>query len=204
MKTINLTLCTLLLMVVLPSMSYAQTETPVRQKYVYRLLTVEPGIGVHTNMGMDLVLSALVQWNPQRKLAFTAQSVYSMNNVTAREVNYVTTDYNYSLGQRFGIGTTLYAKRSSHSFFLMGGVSYTAYRETLNHPLLSGASIAIDALSPDYGILYSLKKGGKNCFFTFRAYLPLYPWPMKGPDINYVDANLSTISLEFGVGVRIK
>ncbi len=180
----------------------AQDDKPA--KYVHRLLTVEPTVGVHTNMGTDLLFSTLVQWSPKRKLAFVSHTSYNINNLTARDVESVHTDYNYSLSQRFGVGTTLYGKRSSHSFFLMGGVSYTAYRETLANPGLEPVSTSISDLSPDYGLLYSLKKGGKKCFFTFRAYIPLYPWPMKGSDINYVDANMNTISLEFGVGIRLK
>ncbi len=156
----------------------AQTDKPA--KYVNRLLTIEPSVGIHTNMETDLLLSALVQWSPKRKLAFASHSSYNINNITARDVESVHTDYNYSLVQRVGVGTTLYGKRSSHSFFLMGGISYTSYQETLVNPALEQVSTSITSLSPDYGLLYSLKKGGKKCFFTFRAYLPLYPWPLKG------------------------
>lgn len=179
----------------------AQDAKPA--KYVHRELTVEPSLGIHADMDVDLLFSALVQWNPKRKLAFASHSSYNVNNITARDVESVHTDYNYSLTQRFGVGTTLYGKRSSHSFFLMGGVNYTAYQETLVNPSLQQVSASISSISPDYGLLYSLKKGRKNVFYTFRAYLPLYPWPLKGSDINYVDANLYAISLEFGVGIRI-
>lgn len=182
--------------------SIAQPVNP--DKYVHRLLTVEPSVGVHTNMGTDLLFSALVQWSPKRKLAFASHSSYNINNVTARDVESVHTDYNYSLTQRLGVGTTLFGKRSSHTFFLMGGINYTDYKETLANPDLEPVSTAISSLSPDYGLMYSLKKGGKKCFFTFRAYIPLYPWPIKGSDINYIDANMNTLSLEFGVGIRIK
>ncbi|MBS1542545.1 MAG: hypothetical protein JST14_02835 [Bacteroidetes bacterium] len=180
----------------------AQTDNSM--KYAHNLLTVEPAVGIHTNMGTDLLFSAMVQWSPKRKLAFASHSSYNINNITARNVESVHTDYNYSLTQRFGVGTTLYGKRSSHSFFLMGGINYTAYQETLMNADLQPVSTAVSSLSPDYGLLYSLKKGGKKRFFTFRAYIPLYPWPVKGSDINYVDANMNCISLEFGVGFRIK
>ena len=197
-----LTIITTLAIFLSTTAGLAQTDKP--SKYVNRLLTVEPSVGVHTNMGTDLLFSTMVQWSPRRKLAFASHSTYNINNVTARDVESVHTDYNYSLSQRLGVGTTLYGKRSSHSFFLMGGINYTAYQETLMNPDLGKVSTSISSLSPDYGLMYSLKKGGKKCFFTFRAYLPLYPWPMKGSDINYVDANMNTISLEFGVGIRIK
>ena len=181
---------------------FAQTAKPM--KYPSRLLTVEPAVGIHTNMGTDLLLSAMVQWSPKQRLALASHSSYNINNLTARDVNYVRTDYNYSLNQKFGVGTTLYTKRSSHSFFLMAGFKYTAYQETLNNPALDKTTTAISSMSPDYGMMYSLKKGGKKCFFTFRAYLPLYPWPVKGSDINYADGNMNNIALEFGVGIKIR
>jgi hypothetical protein len=184
---------------------FAQTNANINtQKYARRLLTIEPSVGIHTNFGTDLLLSTMVQWSPMKRLAFASHSSYNINNITQRDFNFIKTDYNYSLNQKFGIGTTLYAKKSSHSFFIMAGLKYTAYRETLNNPDLEKISTAISAVSPDYGLMYSLKKGGKKCFFTFRAYLPLYPWPVKGADINYVDGNMNNIALEFGVGIKIK
>jgi len=31
-------------------------------------LTVEPGIGIHTNFGTDFLITNLVQWNPHKPL----------------------------------------------------------------------------------------------------------------------------------------
>lgn len=182
----------------------AQTGSAGSPKYAHRRLTIEPAVGIHTNFGTDLLLSTMVQWSPKKRLAFASYSSYNINNITQRDFNFVKTDYNYSLNQKFGIGTTLYTRRSSHSFFLMAGVKYTAYQETLNNPDLDKVSTSISSMSPDYGMMYSLKKGGKKCFFTFRAYLPLYPWFMKGSNIQYVDGNMNNIALEFGVGVKIR
>ncbi len=173
-------------------------------KYPARTLTVEPGIGIHTNFGTDLLLSTLVQWTPEPHVSFASHSSFNINNITQREFNNIKTNYNYSLNQKFGVGTTLYAKRSSHSFFLMAGAKYTAYKETLHNPDFVPVSSAISSWSPDYGMMYSLKKGWKKYFFTFRMYLPLYPWPMKGSDINYSDSNMNNVALEFGVGIKLK
>lgn len=192
------------LMVLLFACTTEATAQKITQGHLQRLLTVEPSVGIHTNFGTDVLLSTLVQWSPRKRLAFTSYSCYSINNVTQRNFNYITTDYNYSLNQKFGVGTNLYAKKTVHSFFLMAGVKYTAYQETLNNPDLDKATSTISSVSPDYGFMYSLKKGVRNCFFTFRAYIPLYPWPIKGSDIQYVDGNMNHIALEFGVGVKIK
>ncbi len=184
---------------------FAQPATKSNpQKYVHRLLTIEPSIGIHTNFGTDLLLSTLVQWSPERRLAFASHSSYNINNLSQRNFNFIKTDYNHSFNQKFGIGSTFYWKKSSHSFFFMAGFKYTAYQETLDNPDLDKTSTAIRSLSPDYGLMYSLKKGGKKCFFTFRAYIPLYPWPVKGTNILYIDGNQNNIALEFGVGVKIK
>jgi hypothetical protein len=53
-------------------------------------------------------------------------------------------------------------------------------------------------------LMYSMKRGWKKYFFTYRMYLPLYPWPLKSTDINYSDGNMNNIALEFGVGIKIK
>ncbi len=169
-----------------------------------RKLTIEPGVGIHTNFGTDFLISNLVQWNPNRRLAFASYSSYSINNTTQRNFNHVKTNYNYSLNQKFGVGTTIYSKKISHTFLLMVGVKYTAYEETLDNPNFDKVSISIHALSPDYGIMYSLKKGWKKYFFTGRFYLPLSPWLTEGAKIENVQGTLRDIALEFGVGIKIK
>jgi len=177
----------------------ANKNTPV-----VRLLTIEPGIGVHTNFGVDLLLTNLVQWNPYKRLSVASYSSFNINNITQRNFNHIKTDYNYSVNQKFGVGTSLYAKRSTHTFLLMVGAKYTSFKETLDSDDFEKTEVAIDALSPDYGLMYSLKLGRKKCFFTFRTYLPLYPWPTKGSNALYLDGNMNNISLELGIGVKIK
>ncbi len=171
---------------------------------VVRPLTIEPGIGIHTNFGVDLLLTNLIQWNPDKHLSVASHSSFNINNITQRNFNHIKTNYNYSINQKFGVGTSLYAKRSTHTFLLMVGAKYTSFKETLDSEDFDKTGIAIDALSPDYGLMYSLKRGWKKCFFTFRFYLPLYPWPAKGFDPLYLDGNMNNISLELGIGFQIK
>ncbi len=181
-----------------------QSQTENRYQQSFTRWSIEPAVGIHTNFGTDLLLSNLLQWNPTRHLSISSHSSYDINNVTQREFNNIKTEYNYSWNQKFGIGSTFYGKRSRHSFFLMAGVKYTAFKETLDNPSFDRADVNISSWSPDYGIMYSLKKGVKNCFFTFRTYIPLYPYPLKGSDINYADGNMNNIALEFGVGIKLK
>ena len=85
----------------------------------------------------------------------------------------------------------------------MVGVKYTTYKETLDDERFDKVSATITAFSPDYGMMYSMKRGWKKYFFTWRVYVPLYPWPVKGSDVQYLDGNMDNIALEFGVGVKI-
>jgi len=52
--------------------------------------------------------------------------------------------------------------------------------------------------------MYNFKKGSKKYFFSFRMYVPLYPWPVKDSNILAVDGNMNNISLEFGLGIKVK
>lgn len=167
-------------------------------------LTIEPGVGIHTNFGTDFLVTNLIQWNPTRRFSLGAHTSFNYNNISQRDFNYVKTNYNYSVNQKFGAGTTFYSKKSSHTFLLMVGFKYTTFKETLCNPDFDKVSVAIKGFSPDYGLMYSYKKGLKKCFFTFRTYIPLYPWPVKGSDIDYIDGNRDNIALELGIGVRIK
>lgn len=183
------------------STAFTQNRTPTS---VVRELTVEPGVGIHTNFGTDFLITNLVQWNPTKRFGFASHTSLNFNNIFQRDVNYVKTNYNYSFNQKFGAGTTFYSKKSSLTFLLMIGFKYTAFKETLYNPDLDQVSVAINGFSPDYGLMYSYKRGLKKCFFTFRTYIPLYPWPLKGSNIDYIDGNRDNIALEFGVGIRIK
>lgn len=73
-----------------------------------RELTIEPGVGIHTNFGTDLLLANMVQWNPTKRLSLAAHTSFNFNNISQRDFNYVKTNYNYSINQKFGAGTTLY------------------------------------------------------------------------------------------------
>lgn len=188
------------------SNSFAQTEKPgVNEKhFAVRQLTIEPGIGSHSNFGTDLLITNLVQWNPKKHLAFASHSSYNINNLLQRNFNGIKTEYNYSINQKFGVGTTFYSKRSSNTFLLMAGVKYTSFKESLVNPDNKIVSAGVNAFSPDYGLMYSLKKGVKKYFFSFRMYVPLYPWPVKATNISAVDGNINNIALEFGAGIKIK
>ncbi len=174
------------------------------KNYPLRRLTTEPAIGLNPMPTSDLVFSNLIQWNIKKRLCIVSHTSYAYNNVGQRDDNYITTDYNYTLSQKFGVGTTLFTKHSSHTFSFMAGIRYDAFKETLENPDFDEVSASLGSVSPDVGLLYNLKLGKKKYFFSYRMYIPLYPYPFKSTDINAIDANEAGISMEFGLGIRLK
>ncbi|MDB5210429.1 MAG: hypothetical protein JWQ30_1256 [Sediminibacterium sp.] len=179
------------------------TSRTTKKNYPVRQVTIEPGLGIHTNAGTDLLITNLVQWNPYKHLSLASHTSYNINNALQRNFNGIQTNYNYSINQKIGAGTTFYTQRSAHTFLLMAGLKYTSFKESLVTPDLDKVSSLVNSVSPDYGFMYSLKKGVNKYFFSFRMYVPLYPWPIKDSNILAVDGNMNNVSLEFGVGIKI-
>lgn len=196
----------IVLISVMNSRAVAQAPRVTKEKtsYPYRILTIEPGVGIHTNFGTDILITNLVQWNPRKHLSLASHSSFNINNITQRNFNYIKTKYNYSLNQKFGAGATIYRKKSAHSFLMMVGIKYTAFQESLENPDLEKVTTTTEAVSPDYGLMYSMKRGTKKYFFSYRMYLPLSPWPTKGSDMNYLDGNLKNVALELALGIKLK
>jgi hypothetical protein len=204
MKTNILLIITLVSIVNSRVVAQASTVANDETSYPYRILTIEPGVGIHTNFGTDILITNLVQWNPRKHLSLASHSSFNINNVTQRNFNFIKTNYNYSLNQKFGAGATIYRKKSAHSFLMMVGLKYTAFQESLENPDLEKVTTTIAAVSPDYGLMYSMKRGKKKYFFICRMYVPLSPWPTKGSDVNYLDGNLNNVALEFALGIKLK
>lgn len=184
----------------------AQTDSSKTspKQFTISKLTTELGIGINPYPTSDFIVSNVLQWNLKKRLSIIAYTTYSANNAFERTFNYITNDYNYSLSQKFGIGTSFYAKKSSHTISLLGGIKYDAYKETLDNPDFEKISVSFSSVSPDVGLMYNLKFGRKKYFFSYRMYIPLYPYPFLTSDILATDANIANVSMEFGVGIRLK
>jgi len=176
---------------------------PNKDYPVQRLITA-PAIGLNPWPMSDLVISNLVQWDIKKRLSLVSYTAYTYNNVFLRNFNYIKTNYNYSLSQKVGVGTALYSKHASHSFSLLGGIKYNSFKETLENPEFEKVSASVSSISPDFGCMYHLQVGKKKYFFSYRMYLPLYPYPVQRLDITAIDGNIANISLEFGLGIRLK
>lgn len=204
MKTIlYISTCFLILSL---SVSAAQKDSinEAKSGYPVRRITIEPAIGLNPMPSSDLLITNLIQWNIKKRFSILSYSSYSFNNTFKRDFNYIKTNYNYSLSQKFGVGTSLYLKNSSHTFSLIAGIKYDTFKETLENPEFEKVSASISSTSPDVGLMYSLKIGKKKYFFSYRMYIPFYPYPFKSSDINSMDGNMANISLEFGFGIRLK
>ena len=127
-------------------------------------LTIEPGIGIHTNFGKDFLVTTLVQWNPKKHLGIASHTSFNINNMMKRNFNGIKTNYDYSINQKFGVGATVYSKRSTSTFLLMAGIKYTSFKESLVDADNHQVSAAVNAISPDYGLMYSYKRGLKKVF----------------------------------------
>ncbi|MBK8564710.1 MAG: hypothetical protein IPN76_15595 [Saprospiraceae bacterium] len=184
----------------------AQHDIPanIYKDFSAQKLKIAPAIGLNPYPTADLVISNLVQWDIKRRLSLTSYTAYTYNSVFLRDFNYIKTNYNYSLSQKIGVGTTLYSKRASHTFSLLGGIKYNSFKETLENPEFEKVSASASSISPDFGMLYHSQVGMKKFFFSYRMYLPLYPYPVQRLDITAIDGNIANLSLEFGLGVRLK
>lgn len=169
-----------------------------------QILQIAPAIGLNPWPTADLVFSNLVEYNITGHFSLAAYSTYSHNNAFHRNFNYIQNEHNYSLSQKFGVGTTIHKKRASHAFLLLGGIKYSKSKETLENPEFETISGQTASFDPDFGAMYHLQLGKKKYFFSYRMYLPLYPYPIQRPDITAIDGNMANISLEFGLGIRLK
>jgi hypothetical protein len=202
MKTIIFLSISFLLLTLSLSAQNDSSET-TNSMYPLRKVTIEPAIGLETSPAFDLIISNLVQWNIKKHLNILSYTSYSYNTMN-RDFNYIKTNYNYTLSQKFGVGTSLYMKHTSHTFSFMAGIRYDAFKETLENPDFEKVSASVSSFSPDLGLLYNLKIGKKKYFFSYRMYIPLYPYPFKSSDFWVIDGNMANLSLEFGLGIRLK
>lgn len=195
-------LFTCFLLLTFPASAQKHSFEKANRDYPVPLLTIEPAIGLEPMS--DLIISNLVQWNIKKRLSAVSYTSYAFNNAMQRDFNYIKTNYNYTLTQKLGVGTSLYAKRSAHTFSFLAGIRFDDYKETLQNPAYEKVSAKASSLSPDLGLLYNLKMGKKKHFFSYRMYIPLYPYPFKSSYPWSLSDNMSNLSFEFGVGIRLK
>jgi len=202
MKNVIYISITFLLLTFTASAQYDSSDT-ADNSFPIRILTIEPAIGMEASDMGDFIVSNLLQWNIKKRLSIISYTSYSYNTLL-RDFNYIKTDYNYSLSQKFGIGTSLFTKHSSHTFSFLAGIRYVAFKETLENPDYETVSASVSSPDPEVGLMYNIKIGRKKYFFSYRTYIPLYPYPFKSTDVWSLDGNMANLSFEFGLGIRLK
>ncbi len=183
--------------------SFSQNDWTSSRKVKYQI-TIEPGIGLSPMPIMDMNLSNVIQVKIVSRFSLVSYTSIKENSLFRRNFNYIRTTNNHSLTQNLGIGTSLYTRRSIHTLSLLAGIRYDTYHESLENPKFEKVDVTVKSLSPDIGMMYNLKLGQKKVFFSYRMYIPLNPYPLRTFDINAIDGNLSNISFEMGLGIRLK
>ena len=204
MKRINYLTAFFLLLILSAATAQNQSSVKLIQDEHKTTLTIEPAIGMNPSSLSNVLVSNIVQWDLQKHLSVVSYTSYAYNNAFLREFNHIRTDYNNSFSQKFGIGTSLHGKHSSHSFSLLAGIKYDSFKETLDNPEYEPVSISVNTVSPDLGLMYNWKMGRGKYFFSYRMYLPLAPYPFGSEDVLSLDGNLANITMEFGVGIRLQ
>lgn len=188
---------TTVLLLVCLHFGYAQTRNETIN-YPYGKVSVELGVGTHlmSIMGAPNVqLSNLLQYNINKRISLVSHIAFSYGFPINRILD-VQQDYNYSLIKKFGVGTSLYTKRGSNSFYLLAGLKYDRYSGTLNNEQLPETmTTKTSSFTADYGILYSLRLGRNKYFMSSRLYIPVKDG-LAGMSEN--------ANLELGVGIRIR
>ena len=169
-----------------------------KTKYPYRELAVEPALGTSLASAMgkpDIQLSALIQYSYSKRFSILAHTSLS-NGFNTAYVPDVKQNYTLAAAQKFGVGTSLYTRRTSSGFFLIGGFKYQAYSGTLENNLIpEKVTTTTSSLTPDYGLMYSLKSGRSKYYFTGRMYVPLNDGS---------SGVIENTNLEFGIGIKLK
>jgi hypothetical protein len=168
-------------------------------KYPLRKLSIEPAIGLRLSAAFGLIdvqFSGLVQYQLNKRFSLASHTAISFDVNSFKAFKNINPKYSITTFQKFGIGTSVYTKHSSHTLFLMAGGKYFAYSASIDNPKLEdNVKSRFSTIAFDKGLLYNLKIGRGNPYFSGRIYAPVFDgkWIM-----------LENTSLEFGAGFRLK
>lgn len=170
-----------------------------QRKTSYSKLTTDISVGFpllqFKSNHKDWLIGCQSQYNVTRKINIVSYTGLLLYAATFRDnKDYIKTNHNYSIIQRFGMGTTFFTRGITNSFFLMAGFRYSSAKSTMNHPDFPEQVVTYSSLVPEYGVLYNLKVGNKKYFFSTRLYVPLHNLPLE---------LIENGTIEFGVGMRV-
>jgi hypothetical protein len=168
-------------------------------KYPFRKLSIEPAIGLRLSSAFGLVdiqVSALVQYNLRKRLNLVSHSAVSFDINSFKAFKNIKVNHSITKFQKFGIGTSAFTKNTSHTLFLMMGFKDFYYSASIDNPKLEdNVSTKFNTFSLDKGIMYNLKIGKNDRYFSGRIYLPVFDGKWNA---------IENTSFEFGAGFKMK
>jgi hypothetical protein len=168
-------------------------------KYPIRKLCIEPAIGLRLSSAfglIDIQVSGLLQYQLKRSFSLASHTAVSFDINSFKAFKNVQVKRSITTFQKFGVGASLYTKWSSHTFFLMAGGKYFTYSASIDNPKLEDVTpTQFSTFAFDKGLLYNVKLGRGDSFFSGRIYAPLF-------DGKWVA--LENTSLEFGAGFKLR
>lgn len=172
---------------------HAQNSLPNYIDKDFRSIEVKVGKNGLLQVPITPNASVLYQKNIGKHLATVFYSEVSLSVFnTNPEKQYLTTNF-FSWKESIGIGGTFGKKRFNNSLLLMGGASFYRSHSYVKEELMP--EMITKNLSPELGLLYTLKWGKKRVYFSLQHYIPFTP--LKMFKVNEV---AKTTSL--GVGFR--
>jgi hypothetical protein len=170
-----------------------------KSPYPTRKWALEPAVGTRLSTAFGLVdiqVSGLTQFTISKRLSVASHTAFSFDLNRFEAFKNIDPKYSITVFQKFGIGTALYTKRTSHALFLMAGGKYFTYSGSINNPKLEdNVQSKFDTFSFDKGLMYNLKIGRGNPYFSGRIYAPVF-------DGKWIA--IENAAVELGVGFQLK
>ncbi len=164
-----------------------------------RRLCIEPAIGLRLGAAfgpLDVQASVLVQQQLNRRFSLVSHTAVSFDINNYQAFQNINVKRSVTSFQKVGIGASVHNNRSSHALFLIAGGKHFSYSASVDNPSLEDTvKTNFNTFAWDSGLLYNLKIGRRNTYFSGRIYAPIFDgkWNL-----------LENASTELGFGVKIK
>lgn len=182
----------------------AQNGITAQTKGSMRVISVEPCIGISHMPIMDMTFSNIVQSGIPKYVSAFSHSSFTGNNLLLWEFNYATSTIHPTVSHNPGPGWSLYNKRECHTLAMLGGITYETGRNLLSSLKPGRVEFHVIRWSPDLDFMYSQRQGQKKYFLGYRMYLPLITYPLLTRELTATNANVTKVSIEVGMGVRLQ
>ena len=173
---------------------FAQSSLPAFASKEFRSLEVKAGKNGLLQMPVIPNVNVLYQRNigPHLAAVFYSEAAFSAFTPNPEE-EYLVRKYFRWVGTA-GLGGTTGKKGIGNSLFLLAGGRYYHSHAYVQEDLMP--ELVTSRLMPELGLLYDLKIGKKQTYFSFQHYIPLHPFRM-------LLAGEVFLTTSLGIGVRL-